>query len=483
MARQGIYEFIDRHLDAHIRKIQELVQQPSVSLETLGLRECAELVRQHLAEVGCQETALVDVGDAYPGVWGRLDSGAQKTILYYSHYDVRPVGHETWDWPPFGAELVAMAPYKRVILGRGARASKGPLQTWLNALQSIKAVEGRLPVNVLFLIEGAEILGSRNYLNLADVYRDRLKEAQALLSPGASQNAKGEVSVVLGFKGLIYLELEASGDAWGRGPIGGSVHSATNAIVDSPAWRLIHALATLTTPDGARLAVPGLEQVFDERKTIGTAERALLQSLQDRFGDSDPNTIIPGLSPSTPVKVFKGGLKGKRVLEEYLYASSINISGLRSGYTGPGSKSFLLPHSAVATLDLRMITDMDAQEILHKLRAHLDREGFTDIRIHVYGAYNWGQTDLHADVVQATLKTLEAYGYPAVIWPMVAFGGPWAHLPKALGIPALRNSALGYGDRAATTNEFYVVEGDGKVPGLAETERFCVDLLYNYAER
>jgi acetylornithine deacetylase/succinyl-diaminopimelate desuccinylase-like protein len=226
-----------------------------------------------------------------------------------------------------------------------------------------------------------------------------------------------------------------------------------------------------------------LEQVFDERKTIGAAERALLQGLQDRFGDSDPNTIIPGLSPGTPVKVFKGGLTGKRVLEEYLYASSINISGLRSGYTGPGSKSFLLPHSAVATLDLRTITDMDAQEILQKLRAHLDREGFKDIRIHVYGAYNWGQTDLQADVVQATLKTLEAYGYPAVIWPMVAFGGPWAHIPKALGIPALRNSALGYGDRAATSNEFYVVEGDGKVPGLAEIERYYVDLLYNYAGR
>jgi acetylornithine deacetylase/succinyl-diaminopimelate desuccinylase-like protein len=169
-------------------------------------------------------------------------------------------------------------------------------------------------------------------------------------------------------------------------------------------------------------------------------------------------------------------------LEEYLYAPSVNISGLRSGYIGPGSKSFLLPHSAVATMDIRMITDLDAQEILHRLRTHLDRGGFQDIRLHVYGAYNWGQTDPHADVVQATLKTLEAYGYPAVIWPMVAFGGPWAHVPKGLGIPALRNSGLGYGDRAATSNEFYVVEGDGKVPGLAETERFCVDLLYNYAE-
>src|SRR6478672_4220041 len=157
MSRDAIFRYIDAHLDEHVSKIQDLVRQPSVSLEREGLQECAELLRRHLAEVGCLETALVDVGDAYPGVWARLDSGAAKTILYYSHYDVRPVGTECWDWPPFGAELVEMPPYKRVVVGRGALGLKGPLQAWLNALQAVKAVEGKLPVDVLFLIEGAEI--------------------------------------------------------------------------------------------------------------------------------------------------------------------------------------------------------------------------------------------------------------------------------------------------------------------------------------
>jgi acetylornithine deacetylase/succinyl-diaminopimelate desuccinylase-like protein len=480
MSRDTIFRYIEAHLDSHVSKIQELVRQPSVSLEQQGLRECAELVRQHLAELGCQETALIDVGDAYPGVWARLDSGARKTILYYSHYDVRPVGQERWDWPPFGAELVEMPPYKRVLVGRGARGSKGPLQAWLNALQAIKAVEGKLPVNILFLIEGAEILGSCNYLQLAESYREQLREADALFSPGASQNAQGEVSVVLGYKGLLYLELEASGEAWGRGP-GVPVHSATNAVVDSPAWRLIHALATLTDREGQRLVVNGLEQLFDARKDIGAEEGALLEQLHRRFMGRDPNTVIPGLSAGTPVKAFKRGLSGQDVLDEYLYAPSVNISGLRSGYIGPGSKSFLLPHQAVATLDIRLITDLDAQEVLRRLRAHLERQGFGDIRVHVYGAYNWGQTDPRADVVRATLETLEAYGYPPVVWPMVAFGGPWAHVPKALGIPALRGAGPGYGDGVATSNEFYVIAGDGKVADLADTEKFYVDLLYNYA--
>jgi acetylornithine deacetylase/succinyl-diaminopimelate desuccinylase-like protein len=482
MNRDAIARYIDAHLEAHIGKIQDLVRQPSVSLEQQGLRECAELLRQHLAELGCQQTALIDVGDPFPGVWGRLDSGAPKTILYYSHYDVRPVGAEHWDWPPFGAELVAMPPYKRVIVGRGALGLKGPLQAWLNALQAIQAVEGKLPVNVLFLIEGAEIMGSRNFLQIAQPYWEQLQEADALFSPGGSQNAQGEVSVVLGYKGLLYLELEASGEAWGRGP-GVSVHSAANAVVDSPAWRLIHALATLTDREGQRLVVDGLAPLFDQRKDIDAAERELLEGLHRRFEGRDPNTVIPGLVAKTPVKMFKRGLSGQQVLNEYLYAPSVNISGLRSGYIGPGSKSFLLPHQAIATLDIRLITDIDAQEVLRLLRAHLEREGFGDIRVNVLGAYNWGQTDPRADVVQATLATLETYGYPAVVWPMVAFGGPWAHVPKVLGIPALRGAGLGHGDRAATSNEFYVIEGNGKVAGLADTEKFYVDLLYNYAAR
>jgi acetylornithine deacetylase/succinyl-diaminopimelate desuccinylase-like protein len=480
MGREAIHRHIDAHLDADIRKIQALVRQPSVSLERQGLRECAELLARHLAAAGCQEAAVVDVGDDFPGVWGRLESAAAKTVLYYGHYDVRPVGAERWDWPPFGGELVALPPYKRVLVGRGARGSKGPLQAWLNALEAIRAVEGRLPVNVLFLIEGAEILGSCNYLRLAERCREALGHADALLSPGASQNAQGEVSVVLGYKGLLYLELEASGEAWGRGP-SAPVHSAASAVVDSPPWRLIQALATLTDREGQRLRVEGLEPLFEQRKAVAGAEAELLERLQRRFEGRDPHTVIPGLSPAAPVRAFKRGLAGRELLREYLYAPSVNISGLRSGYTGPGTKSFLLPHQAAATLDIRLITDLDAQEVVRRLQAHLTREGFGDVRVHVHGAYDWAQTDPDADVVRATLQTLEARGYPAVVWPMVAFGGPWAHVPKALGIPALRGAAPGYGDRTATSNEFFVIEGDGIVAGLADAEKFCVDLLYAYA--
>jgi acetylornithine deacetylase/succinyl-diaminopimelate desuccinylase-like protein len=479
---QNIHAYIHAQLDHHIEKIRQLVRQPSVSLEKQGMHECAELVRENLAALGCQETVLADMGDGYPGVWGRLDAQAQKTIVYYGYYDVRPTGTEPWQHPPFGAEIAAIPPFPRAIVGRGALQTKGPLQAWLNALEAIQQVEGKLPVNILFLIEGAEILGSPNFLKLASAYQTQLRTADAWLSPGASQNARGEVSVVLGYKGLVYLEIEANGDVWGRGPTGGPVHSATNSVVDSPAWRLVQALASFTDREGLRVVVPGLEQLASERKFQTESEAGLIQQLLDQFGGADWNGVLPGLSPRTPVRSFKHNLAGRALLEEYLYAPSVNISGLRGGYTGPGTKPFLLPHSATAVLDIRTVTEMEAEEIIRLLRQHLDREGFGDIQIRVLSAYSWGQTGVEAAVVQAALKTIAAYARPAVIWPLVPFGGPWAHLPKQMGLPALRGVGLGYGDRAATSDEYFVIQGSGPIPGLAEVESFYVDLLYNYAQ-
>jgi acetylornithine deacetylase/succinyl-diaminopimelate desuccinylase-like protein len=477
----AVYEHLRSHHRAHIALIQELVRQPSISLENNGLPECAQLVCDHLKLIGCDDASVIDVGDQYPGVWGHIDSAAPKTLWCYSHYDVRPVGHEPWTHAPFDADIAEFANFKSVIVGRGAVASKGPLQAWLNAIESIRTVVGRLPVNVSFLVEGAEILGSPNYPRLVESRSQELRSATALYSPGVSQDRAGVVSVVLGYKGLVYLEIEASSGNWGRGPQGGAVHSATNAIVDNPAWRLVHALSTLTDGDG-RLIVPGLAEIYDERKPVASWELQLLDSLRQQVGAADWNSVIPGLSTQYPVKTFKNNLSGSEILEEYLYAPSANISGLRSGYTGPGTKSFLLPHEARATLEIRMITSHEAGDLVGLLRHHLDRQGFADVGINVFSAYNWNQTSPSTDLVRSALETLSSHGCDVVIWPMVAYGGPWAHIPKSLGIPALLGGAPGYGARAATSDEFLVIEGDGVVADLKQLERYFVDFLYAYAK-
>ena len=208
--RQKIHAHIDAHLGEHIAKIREFVRMPSVSLELQGLPACARWTADALTAIGCKDAAVLDVGDAYPGVFGTLDFGRKKTMLVYGHYDVRPVGHEPWSHDPFSGELTEYGGFPKVVMGRGS-AAKGPLQGFLNAVASTLAVTGTLPVNLVFLIEGAEILGSPNYAKLVEARKDAVAKATALYGPRASQDGAGAVAVTLGYKGLIFLEMTASG--------------------------------------------------------------------------------------------------------------------------------------------------------------------------------------------------------------------------------------------------------------------------------
>ena len=135
-------------------------------------------------------------------------------------------------------------PFPRVLYGRGA-GNKGAFVGFLNTLQSIISVEGTLPVNLMFVSEGEEFVGSDHIPMLIDRYNHHLSKADAVIVPGPCQTATGDVTLFLGNKGNLHIELEASGDSWGKGPIGGPVHSSAQCVVDNPVWRLIQALSTL----------------------------------------------------------------------------------------------------------------------------------------------------------------------------------------------------------------------------------------------
>ena len=480
--RDAIYAHIDDHLEAHIASIQRLVRQPSVSLEKSGLPECAALLVDSMLAAGFTSASIVDVGDDYPGVFATVDCGKPVTLLCYGHYDVRPVGTEPWTHPPFSGESCAFAGFPRVIIGRGAAAQKGPLQSWINAMSSILAIEGELPVNLVFLVEGAELLGSPNYGALVAAHRDALAKASALYGPKTAQDATGGVSLTLGYKGLIYLELTASTEASGLGPQGGAVHSATSVIVDNPVWRLVQALASITDATGREITIPELAAIMAAEKPVAGWERPVLEAMMASVARRDPNSFIPGLNTAFPVKTFKQALSPDQLLRQYMYGASFNISGLRSGYTGPGTKSFLLPHLAAATCDLRVISEVPAQDIIAMIRRHLDAHGFTDIGITVMSAYDWYQTSIESSLLKATLRTLEGHGITPTIWPVQGFGGPWAHYAKVFDIPSLQGGSPGHGGRMATSDEFLVIEGNGTVAGLAEIERYYVDLVYGFAE-
>lgn len=479
MSREAIHAHIDANLHQHIAHIQQWVRQPSVSWDDMGVVECAEIVAASYRALGCQTVEIIE-GKYYPGVWAEYNAQAPLTIHNYCMFDTRTVNPAEWHFDPWGAELVPMGNFPKVLVGRGAMGAKGPYVAWLNALASIIAVEGTLPVNICFLAEGDEILGSPSYPGYVEKYRDRLQHVDASFCPSSTQSAAGGVTIGLGLKGMIVVELTASGGAWGKGPAT-TIHSSTGALVDSPPFRLAVALATLVEPDGSGCAVDGFADLWRFRKPLTQEETRLLAAIAANAAGKDWRDVLP-LGGSKNVAQIKCSDAGMNPLVDFLYGPTFNVAGMYSGFLGrkSGTIPFVVPGSATAMLDMRMVVDVEPEEIIARLRAHLDTRGLADIAIDVYSAFAHSQTSMEAPVVQAAIKTLDEWHVPVTVWPMEAGGGPWTVVPNAFNVPCLRGGAIGGGGRG-NVDEYMVIEGDGKVAGLADLEKYYVDLLYNYA--
>lgn len=479
MKREQIFQYIDGHIDEHIAHIQQWVRQKSVSWDNLGMKECAELVADSYRKLGCQEVEIIQ-GRFHPGVWAYYDAGAVATIHNYCMYDTRTVNPEEWKYDPWGAELVPMGNYRQVLVGRGAMGAKGPYVAWLNALASIIAVEGKLPVNIMFLAEGEEILGSPSYQQFVDRYAARLRSVQASFVPAMGQSSNGTVPVGLGLKGMVVIELTASGEAWGRGPAN-TIHSSLASLVSSPPFRLAKALACLVNKDGEGCAVPELEKVWKRRKRLGAKEKRLLSLIAERSKGKDWRDALALGGPKN-VACVQGGMEGMNPLINYLYGPTFNVAGLRSGFLGAGTGTipFIVPGKATATIDIRMVVDLSPEEIIDSIRRHLDKHGFSDIQIDVLAAFSHSQTPVTDPGVQSVLRTLEAWKVDHEVWPIQGGGGPWTAVPNAFRVPCVRGSVIG-GGAGRAVDEYMVIEGDDKMAGLADAEKFMVDLLFNYA--
>src|SRR5260370_840390 len=156
-----VFAYIDQHIDDHVVNLQKWHPQPSISNSGEGIPESAEMVKGFFEQLGCQESRVYDVGitewgsPGNPVVYARCDEGAPRTIAIYWQYDTMPITQpDAWKAPPFEARLVEQAPFKKVLIGRGATNSKGPEMAQWNTLMSIKPVTGRLPRNLLFIRDG-----------------------------------------------------------------------------------------------------------------------------------------------------------------------------------------------------------------------------------------------------------------------------------------------------------------------------------------
>src|SRR5215468_3328569 len=244
-----IYQQIEKRHGEALARLQEWIRQPTIAAEGRGITEGRDLTMRLLRDAGFGKVESIST-DGVPGIFATLDAGAPRTLGLYFMYDVKQVDPKEWSSPPWDAALVDKPGFGKVVMGRGAVNQKGPEALFLSALHAIRGAGRKLPVNFVFVGEGEEEIGSPHFPQI--VHRPEvqaaLKKSFGIFMPAATQGPDGQVTMTLGAKGVVELELVSSGERWGRGPRL-DIHSSNKARVDSPAWHLVQALNTLVSAD------------------------------------------------------------------------------------------------------------------------------------------------------------------------------------------------------------------------------------------
>lgn len=321
-------------------------------------------------------------------------------------------------------------------------------------------------------------MGSPSYPGFVERYRHRLRHVDASYCPTSAQLPGRRVSVGLGLKGMVVVELSVTGDRW-RGAPRRSVHSSAAGFVHGPPWRLTQALASLTDPDGTGCRVAALTDAWERAAGPAPAETALLESLATTRAGQDLREALPLGGPDNVV--LDHAALDVEALRRFLYGPTFNLAGLRSGFVGPstGTEPFSVPARATATIDVRSVSDLPPEAIVAALRDHLDDGGFDDVELDVYAAFDHHRTDPGHPMVRGLTATLERQGYRSEVWPIQAGGGPWTAVPRAFGVPCVRGAVPGGGRLGV--DEYLVIDGDERIAGLAETERCHVEALVTVA--
>jgi acetylornithine deacetylase/succinyl-diaminopimelate desuccinylase-like protein len=468
---EPIFAHITKLHDESVQRLQEWIKQPSIAAENRGVDQGCDLTMRFLRDAGFGQVAKIP-SDGQPGIFATLDAGAPRTLGLYFMYDVKQADPTEWSSPPWDAAIVEKPELGKVVMGRGAVNQKGPEASFIAALHAIRAAGRKLPVNLVLVAEGEEEIGSPHFPQI--VRRPEvlaaLKKCSGIFMPSAEQDLDGTVTITLGAKGIIEVELVSSGEKWGRGPRK-DIHSSNKARLDSPAWHLVQALTTLVSADGNNPAIEGLA---DKARPISAEEKAMIADAARRLDEQTAKRQMG-------VEHWIHDVSWQEALELLESRPTVNIEGLVAGYTGPGGKT-ILPHRAAAKLDLRLVPDMKANEALDALKAHLTKHGFGDIEVKMTGGYDPNSTPASAAVIRAQIAVYKRDGIDPIIlprsagsWPGYVFTGDPLHLPAG-------HFGLGHGNGAHAPDEYYVIKSKNpKVQGIDGAVQSFVKYLYEVA--
>ncbi len=392
-----------------VDELKSFVAQPSVAATGQGMREMAALVQQRLERLGAA-VKQAPTGGA-PILFAELGNGP-RTLLIYNHYDVQPPDPvELWTTPPFEPSL-----REGKVFARGVSDNKGDLLCRLQAIEAWQQTIGPLPLKIKWVIEGEEEIGSPHLAEFAQQYASQLQADGCLWETGG-KNEDERMSLTLGLKGIQYLELRTHGGKR-------DLHSGYAAIAPSAVWRLVWALNTLKDQNDNIL----IDHYYDY---VRAPDEAGLEMLKAMPFDEDKRKAALG------IERFINDEHGLDVLKRLYYGPTVTICGIQAGYTGEGMKT-VLPNTAFAKLDFRLVPDLTPEICLSLLRAHLDRRGFGDVEIvPLNGEHPAVSTSEAAIVAACRAAVRDVYQHDPVLIPLSAGSGPMYPLTTALGIPTV----------------------------------------------
>lgn len=400
--------------------LRTLISKKSIFAQQIGLKEVAT----YLGEIFTAAGAKVMIDDSYtaPFVLAEFqsDNPEAKTIIFYHHYDTVPADNDQpWTNDPF-----TLSVHYGVMYGRGVDDDKGHITARLTAVRKYIREHGSLPVNIIFMMEGAEESASTDLDKYLAKHKKHLRGADLLVWEQGTRNNLGKLEISGGNKGIVTFDMSVRSAEV-------DIHSSYGGVINSASWYLMDAISSLRSADG-RILVEGIyEQVQEpnERELALIAQYALKtpEELKEIYG-----LQLPVLKEDR-----------QEFLRRFYFEPAINIEGFGSGYQGQGVKT-ILPAYASAKMEVRLVPGLEPHDVLDKIRKQLDKNGYDKVEL----TYTLGEMSYRSDMsAPSILNVIELakdfYPEGISVLPTSAGTGPMHTVFEALEVPM---AAFGLGN-------------------------------------
>ena len=432
---ENIYREIDSNSERYLEELFTLLKQPSISSQGIGVEDCAKLLAGMMEDVGIRAEILPMGGKSNPPlVYGEiLSPGAEKTVLIYGHFDVQPTDPlEAWDSPPFEPTI-----RDGRIFCRGSADNKGQLFAHVKAVEAILKTEGSLPVNLKFLFDPEEEIGSPSLDDFVMANADRFKADVAYNSDGA-MDVSGRPILSFGNRGNCYVEInhrEANRDLH-SGQFGGPV--------PNPNWRMMEFLNTLRDSNG-RVAIDGF---YDDIVPPTAAEKEAMANIP--FNEASQLDYLG-------IQRFDGA-ENMGYWEKIMFQPTLNICGYVSGYGGEGQKT-VLPCSVRVKIDMRLVKNQDPPDIFSKFKRHMEKLGFDDLELKLLTTYRPAKTPIDHPMSKAVVSAVrKAFESEPILYPVTGGSNPSSIICDFLKIPIVKVPYGNHDESNHAPNENMVVD-------------------------